>query len=338
MLRWLTSDVPNRVVVTLPTDQANPKNPIAIRASVADSMFIARNDAKVVAHLTSDSGVEARSAARLGDRSRRRVSRNVHARSSRASTRCASTRRFRTAASPATRRYVRVADLNTEYFDAEMRAPLLKRMASETGGQVLHAGDGEHACRGRRAEQARRDGRESDGSVGHAGDLPAARRAGDGGVGVSQSARAGMSGGKREAGSGNAGRDWRVRALLASVRRCSRFPLPASRFRLRRISSSSAGWAARRSTRDSFAKISQALADAAAKRFGIPDAEIQWFGEDSVSKQPHYRGQSTKVERRARDRRSSRRAPAPAIRSSSCSSATAAATARRRRSAFPVPI
>ena len=29
MLRWLTSDVPNRVVVALPTDQANPKNPIA---------------------------------------------------------------------------------------------------------------------------------------------------------------------------------------------------------------------------------------------------------------------------------------------------------------------
>ena len=31
--------------------------------------------------------------------------------------------------------YVRVADLNTEYFDAEMRAPLLKRIANETGGR-----------------------------------------------------------------------------------------------------------------------------------------------------------------------------------------------------------
>jgi hypothetical protein len=30
---------------------------------------------------------------------------------------------------------VRVADLNTEYFDAEMRAPLLQRMANETGGR-----------------------------------------------------------------------------------------------------------------------------------------------------------------------------------------------------------
>jgi len=46
---------------------------------------------------------------------------------------------------------------------------------------------------------------------------------------------------------------------------------------------------------DSFAHISSALADAASKRFGIPDAEISWFGEDSVSKQPHYRGLSTKA-------------------------------------------
>ena len=45
----------------------------------------------------------------------------------------------------------------------------------------------------------------------------------------------------------------------------------------------------------SFANLSQALADAANKRFGIPPAEIQWFGEDSVSKKPFFRGQSTKV-------------------------------------------
>ena len=32
-------------------------------------------------------------------------------------------------------RSVRVADLNTEYFDAEMRSQLLKRIAKETGGR-----------------------------------------------------------------------------------------------------------------------------------------------------------------------------------------------------------
>ncbi|MEP6496233.1 MAG: hypothetical protein ABJF01_26425 [bacterium] len=46
---------------------------------------------------------------------------------------------------------------------------------------------------------------------------------------------------------------------------------------------------------DSFARLSSSLADAAAKRYGIPDAEISWFGEDSVSKLPHFRGQSTKI-------------------------------------------
>jgi hypothetical protein len=45
----------------------------------------------------------------------------------------------------------------------------------------------------------------------------------------------------------------------------------------------------------SFTNLSQTLADAANKRFGIPAAEIQWFGEDSVSKKPYFRGQSTKT-------------------------------------------
>jgi len=47
--------------------------------------------------------------------------------------------------------------------------------------------------------------------------------------------------------------------------------------------------------RDSFAQTSLALANAAGTRFGIPDSAIIWLGEDSVSKQPHFRGQSTKV-------------------------------------------
>jgi hypothetical protein len=46
---------------------------------------------------------------------------------------------------------------------------------------------------------------------------------------------------------------------------------------------------------ESFNQLSSSLADVAAKRFGIPDGEIIWLGEDSVSTRPHYRGQSTKV-------------------------------------------
>lgn len=44
-----------------------------------------------------------------------------------------------------------------------------------------------------------------------------------------------------------------------------------------------------------FRALSQSLADAAVKRFGIPPSEVLWFGEDSVSKQPYFSGQSTKA-------------------------------------------
>lgn len=46
---------------------------------------------------------------------------------------------------------------------------------------------------------------------------------------------------------------------------------------------------------DEFRALSQSLSDAAVKRFGIPQADVQWFGEDSVSKQPYFSGQSTKA-------------------------------------------
>lgn len=44
-----------------------------------------------------------------------------------------------------------------------------------------------------------------------------------------------------------------------------------------------------------FTDAASRLADAAASRYHLPDAEIAWLGEDSVSSRPHYRGQATKV-------------------------------------------
>ncbi len=54
---------------------------------------------------------------------------------------------------------------------------------------------------------------------------------------------------------------------------------------------------------ESFATLAQTLADAASKRLGVPDGEIMWFGEDSLSKKPFFKGQSTKanVEKAIRD-------------------------------------
>ena len=133
-LRWLTSDVPNRVVVTLPTDQTNPKNPVSIRASVSDSLFIPRNDAKVVAHLTSDNGATRDLPLDWA------IDRDGEYRATFTPdlTGIYTVRVEATAPGGATvgdTSYLRVADLNTEYFDAEMRAPLLQRVAKETGGR-----------------------------------------------------------------------------------------------------------------------------------------------------------------------------------------------------------
>jgi hypothetical protein len=134
LLRWMTSDVPGRVVVSLPTDQINPRNPIAIRATVADSMFVPRNDAKVIAHLTSDSGFTRDlpldwAIDRDGEYRGTFTPDQPGVYSVRISATLPSGAAFGDTS------YVRVADLNTEYFDSEMRAPLLQRMATETGGK-----------------------------------------------------------------------------------------------------------------------------------------------------------------------------------------------------------
>jgi hypothetical protein len=134
MLRWLTSDVPNRVVASLPTDQANPRNPISIRASVVDSIFIARNDAKVVAHLASDDGTTRDLPLDWAiDRDGEYRATFTPDKPGVYTVRVEA--RIPNGGTVGDTAYLRVADLNTEYFDAEMREPLLKRMATETGGK-----------------------------------------------------------------------------------------------------------------------------------------------------------------------------------------------------------
>lgn len=133
-LRWLTSDVPSRVVVSLPTDQANPRSPIAIRASVADSLYLPRNDAKVVAHLMSDSG-STRDLPLDWAIDRDGEYRGTFTPDQPGVYTIRVEASLPNGASVSDTSYLRVADLNTEYFDAEMRAPLLQRMANETGGK-----------------------------------------------------------------------------------------------------------------------------------------------------------------------------------------------------------
>lgn len=57
-----------------------------------------------------------------------------------------------------------------------------------------------------------------------------------------------------------------------------------------------------------FRDLSSALAEAAHKRFGIPDSLVTWLGEDSASALPYFRGQATRANVEAAIEREARRA------------------------------
>ncbi len=134
LLRFLTADVPGRVTVSTTADQVNPRTPVDLRAEVVDSSFLRVNDAKVVAHITGPAGPvhdvplewavdrdgEYRATFTPGDPGMYTVRIDAVARDG---------------VVTSDSLFVRVADLNAEYVDAEMRAALLQRIARETGGR-----------------------------------------------------------------------------------------------------------------------------------------------------------------------------------------------------------
>ena len=134
LLRWLASDVPARVNVSVTPDQVNPRSPVEVRAEVSDSAFLRLNDAEVIAHIESPSHVsrdiplewavdrdgEYRATFTPEEPGVHLVRVQVKAKNG---------------ALTSDSTVVRVADLNSEFVDAEMRASLLKRVADETGGR-----------------------------------------------------------------------------------------------------------------------------------------------------------------------------------------------------------
>ena len=155
LLRWLTTDVPDRVMVSTAADVVGPREPIALNGEVADSAFVMRNDARVVARVTAPSGTtrdvpmswavdrdgeyratftpdeaglyEVRVQSELGSGAPRP-----------AAARAAGAARSAPPGTESQPMYVRAAaesEVGQEFFGAEMRAPLLKRIAQETGGR-----------------------------------------------------------------------------------------------------------------------------------------------------------------------------------------------------------
>jgi len=134
MLRWLVSDVPGPVRVTPSEDRTSPGRSVGLRAEVRDEAFVSLNDADVVVTVTDPSGSERELAAEWS------VERDGEYRA-----------RFPTGAPgfyevkvEASRHgeplgtattWVEAAPLAEEYFGAERRTALLRRVAEETGGR-----------------------------------------------------------------------------------------------------------------------------------------------------------------------------------------------------------
>ena len=109
---------------------------MSIRAEVSDSNFIRRNDTKLVARISAPSGaIQETPLEWVVDRdgeyqaSYQSEEQGVH-----------TVRVVTTGGKPGDRiledsAFVAVADLNAEFYGAEMRRPLLQRIADETGGK-----------------------------------------------------------------------------------------------------------------------------------------------------------------------------------------------------------
>ena len=138
LLRWLVDGVPD-VVETRPlTDRVEAGQPVTLTADVVDPRFVELNDANVVAHVTSPSGkVSAVPLQWTGERNGQYRATMPTSETGWYEAKVEATRDGKSVGTGMT--HVRTAPDDSEYFDAAMHAPLLKRIAQETGGRFYAA-------------------------------------------------------------------------------------------------------------------------------------------------------------------------------------------------------
>lgn len=141
LLRWLVSDVPDRLDV-LATDDGAVDEGIPLRVTVSDSAFIRANGAAVRAVVTAPDGeVSELPFEWATDRDGEYKATLVPGANGLHEVRLTGLLgRDSIASEPA---YVRVAEPTAEYFGAQMRPALLRQLADETGGKYYPASDAE---------------------------------------------------------------------------------------------------------------------------------------------------------------------------------------------------
>ena len=136
MIRWLVDGVPGQVNVSTTADRVEPGEQVKLAAEILDPSYTEVNDSRVVAHITSPGGKTTDvplewTVTRDGDYRTTFVPEesgiyNIRVVAERAEKELG-----------ASTMQVRVSAGDAEYFDAAMRAPLLKRIAEETGGRFF---------------------------------------------------------------------------------------------------------------------------------------------------------------------------------------------------------
>jgi len=134
LLRWLVDGVPDAVETRPITDRVEPGQPVTLTADVVDPRFVELNDANVVAHVKSPSGKTVDVPLQwTGERNGQYRAAFPTTEEGWYEAKLDATRAGKPVGSAFA--HVRAVPDDAEYFDATMHAPLLKRIAQETGGR-----------------------------------------------------------------------------------------------------------------------------------------------------------------------------------------------------------
>jgi hypothetical protein len=139
LVRWLVDGVPDPVSVVTAVDHVEPGEPMRLVAEVVDPAFVEVNNAHVVAQITSPSGKVSEANLEWT------VSRDGEYRGAFVADepglyeiRATAVRDDQELGASVV--HARAGAGDSEYFDAAMRAPLLQRIAEETGGRFFTPG------------------------------------------------------------------------------------------------------------------------------------------------------------------------------------------------------
>lgn len=134
LLRWMVDGVPDQVVADLPTDQIELDEPLSLRAEVDDANYEEINNSQVSAWITDpdDELIEV-PMDWTADRDGEYASSFVPRKEGLYEVRMEATSDGELLGSDVA--YIRVAPSDSEFYDSTMQAPLLERVAEETGGR-----------------------------------------------------------------------------------------------------------------------------------------------------------------------------------------------------------